>query len=108
MAWLQLEGDFEDEIVISNAKNRNKDIKDYRMRLELAFKEMHRVLKNRKFISVVFNSRDAKAWDALITSCRDIGFGIVDIKHLKYSANSVLQDSREGGLQSDFVITFRK
>jgi len=78
------------------------------MRLELAFKEMHRVLKNRKFISVVFNSRDAKAWDALITSCRDIGFGIVDIKHLKYSANSVLQDSREGGLQSDFVITFRK
>jgi adenine-specific DNA methylase len=108
MTWLKLEGDFESEIVISNAKNRNKNIKEYQMRLGLAFKEMHRVLKNRRFISVVFNSRDAKAWDALITSCRDIGFEIVDIKHLKYSANSVLQDSREGALRGDFVITFRK
>jgi len=78
------------------------------MRLELAFKEMHRVLKNRSFISIVFNSRDAKAWDALITSCRDIGFEIFDITHIQYSANSVLQDSREGGLRGDFVITFRK
>jgi DNA modification methylase len=108
MAWLQLEGDFESEIVISNAKNRNKNIKEYQMRLGLAFKEMHRVLKNKRFISVVFNSRDAKAWDALITSCRDIGFEIIDIKHLKYSANSVLQDSREGALRGDFIITFRK
>ncbi len=108
MAWLQLKGDFEAEIVISNAKNRNKDIKDYQMRLELAFKEMHRVLKNKRFISIVFNSRDAKAWDALMTSCIAIGFEIFDIKYIKYSANSVLQDSREGGLRGDFVITFRK
>jgi tRNA G10 N-methylase Trm11 len=108
MAWLQMKADFEAEIVISNAKNRNKDIKDYQMRLELACKEMHRVLKNKRLISIVFNSRNAKAWDALITSCVEIGFEIFDIKYIQYSANSVLQDSREGGLRGDFVITFRK
>ena len=108
MSWLRLEGDFESEIVISAAKNRNKNIGDYQMRLALAFKEMHRVLKNGRYMSVAFNSRDAKAWHAFLASCRNLGFEIVDITHVQYSANSVLQDSREGGLKGDFVLTFRK
>jgi DNA modification methylase len=108
MSWLQMKADFEAEIVVSNAKRRKKNVEDYQMRLSLALREMHRVIKRGRYISVAFNSWDEEVWDAFIAPCRDLGFEIVDIRHIQYSANSVLQDSREGGFRGDFVITFRK
>jgi len=108
MSWLRMEADFESEIVMSNAKSRGKNIKDYQRRLALAFKEMHRVLKQGRYMSVAFNNWNKEVWRAFILSCRDLGFEIVDITPIHYSANSVLQDTRKGGLRNDFVLTFRK
>ena len=108
MSWLQMKADFDSEIVVSNAKHREKTIEDYRMRLALAFNEMYRVLKQGSHMSVTFNNWDEEVWDAFLTPCLDLGFEIVDITPIQYSANSVLQDSRKGGLRNDFVLTFRK
>ena len=108
MSWLQMKADFEAEIVVSNARHRKKNIEDYQMRLSLAIREMHRVLKRGRYMSVAFNSWDEAVWHAFIAPCRDLGFEVVDITPVKYSAASVLQDSREGALRNDFVLTFRK
>jgi adenine-specific DNA methylase len=108
MSWLQMKADFGAEIVVSNAKRRKKNIEDYQRRLFLALREMHRVLKRGRYMSVAFNSWDEEVWDAFIAPCRDLGFEIVDIAPVKYSAASVLQDSRERALRNDFVLTFRK
>ncbi|MDW8320149.1 MAG: hypothetical protein RMM08_02190 [Armatimonadota bacterium] len=108
MAWLRMEADYEEEIVISDAKYRHKDIEDYRLRLAQAFREMHRVLKKGGFMSVAFNSWRDEAWRAFMESCCDTGFEIVDVVPTRYSANSVMQDSRKGGLRGDFTVTFRK
>jgi adenine-specific DNA methylase len=108
MSWLRMKADFDSKIVVSNAKHREKNIEDYQMRLALAFKEMHRVLKRGRCMSVAFNSWDDEAWNAFLSSCCDLGFEVVDVTPIRYSANSVMQDSREGGLRGDFVMTFRK
>jgi len=108
MSWLRMKADFDSEIVVSNAKHREKNIEDYQMRLALAFKEMHRVLKRGRYMSVAFNSWDEEVWHAFLSSCSDLGFEVVDVTPIRYSANSVMQDSRRGGLRSDFVVTFRK
>lgn len=108
ISWLRMSVDFASEIVVSDAKHREKNIDDYRLKLALAFKEMYRVLKKDKYMSVAFNSWDDAAWQAFLASCAELGFEVVNVTPIRYSANSVIQDSRKGGLRGDFVVTFRK
>lgn len=107
-AWLGLDFDWGDEIVVSEAKSRLKDVKDYRDRLKTAFDELWRVLKPHKFISVAFNSLDDDTWLSLLITLLAAGFGIAEIAPLEYSARSVVQDTRKNALKTDFVITCQK
>lgn len=108
MAWLGLKADFEQEIVISDAKARGKDLAAYRRGLQAAFHEMNRVLKPTGHLSVAFNNRERVAWQCLLQAVQSAGLELVDTETMTYSANSVIQDSRPGGLRGDFVLTFRK
>ena len=107
-SWLRTGLDFDREIVVSDAKERNKDIKDYVEHLYKSFKEMHRVLKVGKFASVIFNNLDDETWLSFLDVLTSSGFEIVEISPMYYSAGSVIQDTRKGGLKSDFVFTCRK
>ena len=107
-AWLGLDFDWEDEIVISEAKRRQKNVADYRNRLELTFGEMWRVLKASRYISVAFNILDDESWLALLNSLISVGFEVIEISPLEYSARSVVQDTRKNALKTDFVITCQK
>lgn len=107
-AWLGLDFDWENEIVVSEARSRRKNVKDYRDRLEIAFREMWRVLKPDRLLSVAFNSLDDDTWLSLLTTLLAAGFEIVEIAPLEYSARSVVQDTRQNALKTDFVITSRK
>ncbi|MEW6209188.1 MAG: DNA methyltransferase [Acidobacteriota bacterium] len=107
-AWLGLDFEWESEIVVSEAKSRGKGAKDYQDRLETAFREMWRVLKPKRLLSVAFNSLDDDTWLSLLTALLEAGFEIVEIAPLEYSARSVIQDTRQNALKTDFVITSRK
>jgi adenine-specific DNA methylase len=104
-SWLKFDLDFENEIVISDAKDRNKDIKDYKERLYKAFKEMYRVLKPRRYISIAFNNLTDEVWFSFLDIITSIGFELVEVTPMHYSAGSVVQDTRKGGLKSDFIFT---
>jgi DNA modification methylase len=107
-SWLRLDLDFKNEIVVSDAKERNKDINDYKELLYKSFKEMHRVLKDEKFASIIFNNLDDETWLSFLDIVISSGFEIVEVSPMYYSAGSVVQDTRKGGLMSDFVFTCRK
>ena len=107
-AWLGLDCDWDEEIIISEAKKRQKGIEDYQARLETAFGELARVLKPGKHISVAFNSLDDDTWLSLLNTCLQAGFQITEISPLEYSARSVVQDTRRHALKTDFVITCQK
>lgn len=107
-SWLKMDMDFEKEIVVSNAIEREKDITDYRKRLVSAFEEIYRVLKDGKCISVAFNNLDDETWLSFVDILACSGFEIIDIYPMHYSAGSVVQDTRKGGLKSDFIFTCRK
>jgi hypothetical protein len=107
-AWLGLDFDWESEIVVSEAKSRHKDIRDYENRLRMAFSELWRVLKPDRCISVVFNSLDDDTWLSLLNALLAAGFEISQIAPLAYSARSVVQDTRKNALKTDFVITGQK
>jgi adenine-specific DNA methylase len=107
-AWLGLDFEWENEIVVSEAKSRRKDAIDYQNRLAIAFREMWRVLKTGKYASIAFNSLDDATWLSLLNALLAAGFEIIEISRLEYSARSVIQDTRKNALKTDFVITCRK
>lgn len=107
-AWLGYATDWEGEIVLSEARHRQKDTADYQRRLATAFCELWRVLKPDHYMAVVFHSLDDATWLALLNTCISIGFEVVQVAPLAYSARSVVQDTRRNALKTDVVITCQK
>ena len=107
-SWLNYDFDLENEIVISESKVRQKNVKDYEQRLKIAFGEMWRVLKLDGHASIAFNSLDDKTWLSFLNALLAAGFEIKEITPLEYSARSVVQDTRKNALKTDFVITCQK
>jgi len=107
-SWLQKDVNFNDEIIISNAKERKKDIQNYNMLINKVYCQIYRILKPNKYFSLMFNSLDDKTWINLISYLTKIGFELLSVETLGYSANSVVQDNRKKGLKTDFILTFKK
>ncbi len=107
-SWLKKEVNYEEEIVISESKDRNKDIHNYYELLNHVFKEIERILKFDHYFSLMFNSLDDDTWINLITSMNKLNFELKKVETLEYSAHSVVQDTRGAGLKTDFILTFRK
>jgi adenine-specific DNA methylase len=107
-SWLKENVEFEKEIIISESKDRKKDKYDYNNLMYAVFQECFRVLKPGKRLSFMFNSLDDDAWISSVEMFRSIGYKLELIETLGYSANSVVQDNRKNGLQTDFIITYSK
>lgn len=105
--WLRANNlEWDKEVVISEARTRGKNSQNYNELIDLAIKEIGRVLKENRTFSIAFNSLDDLEWKALFDVCTKNGFELNDIRPLEYSATSVMQDNRKNGLQTDFVLSF--
>jgi DNA modification methylase len=98
-SWLKKDVNYQDEIIVSESKDRTKNKEDYNLLLNDVIKECYRVLKNDKYLSFMFNSLDDKAWLNVVKTFYEVGFQLEAIETLGYSANSVVQDNRKNGLQ---------
>lgn len=107
-SWLKKTVNYEDEIIISEAKERQKDSANYNQLMNIVIKECFRVLKPDRHFSFMFNSLDDNSWLNVIKTFHEVGFELESVETLGYSANSVVQDNRKNGLQTDFIITYRK
>ncbi|MCB0751648.1 MAG: hypothetical protein KDC52_09255, partial [Ignavibacteriae bacterium] len=107
-SWLKKDVNYEDEIIVSEAKERKKDSSDYNKLVNEVIEECFRVLKPNRYFSFMFNSLDDDAWINVIRTFHNVGYELNLIETLGYSANSVVQDNRKNGLQTDFIITYKK
>ena len=106
--WLGFDVKLDDELVVSDAKTRNKTVAEYMKLLEKILVEINRVLKNGKYFTLMFNNYDRQVWERLQEILFGLDLEMSDIGTIGYSAASVVQDSRKGGLKTDFIITFKK
>lgn len=106
-AWLRLDNecDWDDEIIVSESKERKKDKNNYLELMNKAISEVKRTLKNKKFFSFAFNSLDDNTWLDILNIFTKNNFDIQEVTPLEYSATSVIQDNRKNALKTDFVIT---
>lgn len=105
-SWLQFNANFEDEIIVSNAKNRNKNKEEYNKMMLDVLKEIKRILKPNKIFTLLFNSRDINTWNFIHQSFMDLEFSKINTDQMDYSANSVVQDTRKNGLKTDYILNF--
>jgi DNA modification methylase len=107
-SWLKKDVNYDDEIVISESKERKKDIHNYYKLLNEVLDEIERILKPNRYFSLMFNSLDNETWINLLIHTSSLKFDLEKVETLEYSANSVVQDTRRAGLKTDFILTFRK
>lgn len=103
-----LDSNYAEELVISNAKERRKDINSYNEKLTSIFSECARVLSDNGVLVVMFNARTNSHWDSFhhIEKSHEIEY--IGCYPNEYSAGSVVQDSRKGGLKTDYVLFYGK
>jgi hypothetical protein len=98
--------DFSKEIVVSNASERGLDKDQYNLKMGQFLDLVNVVLKPGGVFALIYNARDAESWRYFneVNNGRSLRYaGYIP---LKYSANSVVQDNREGSLENDYVLIF--
>ncbi len=106
--WLGNYVNYDDEIIISESKDRKKNLENYNTLLKESLNQIDRVLKPNKYFSFMFNSIDDETWINMVNLLNSFSFDLQRVETLGYSANSVVQDNRDGGLKTDFIFTFKK
>ncbi|MFQ5868230.1 MAG: hypothetical protein ACE5IT_09615, partial [bacterium] len=107
-SWLSLENNWKDEIVVNPRQKKTVDI--YRDMLCEAFKEIHRILKRDKYLTVTFHSREIKYWNALMYAIQIAGFkyvtAVYQIPQREYT--NWLYAKNPGEMTGDIYVTFYK
>ncbi|MDR3046638.1 MAG: DNA adenine methylase [Bacteroidales bacterium] len=98
---------FEKEIIVSNAKERNKKKDNYINDMEKFIGEVNRILKTDGIFLLYFNARDKESWKfmKIIEKASDLEF--CGAFPLEYSATSVVQDNRKGGMKNDYILLMK-
>lgn len=99
---------FDKEIIVTNAKERNKKKIEYIKNMELFINESNRILTDDGILLIYFNARDNQSWKfmEIIESKNDLEF--IGSFPMEYSANSVVQDNRRGGMKTDYVLVLTR
>lgn len=110
---LGVSSDFDQEIVISNAKERDKTSSAYAEAIAEFLTHVPRVLRPDGLLALLYNARQADEWRAFQPLCTSPSSGNQGLSYLgyfpcNYSAGSVVQDNRKGSLKSDMVLVFAK
>jgi len=99
---------FEKEIIVSNAKERNKKKSEYVEKMKLFIGESSRILTDDGILLIYFNASDRQSWQFLeiLDTSADLQF--IGTFPMEYSANSVVQDNRKGAMKTDYVLVLKK
>lgn len=105
---LGLDVNYDDELVVSNARERRKGTAEYNNKLSLILEKCEKALCRGGLMAVMFNARSRSHWDSLCKLEQDTPLSYLGCYPMEYSAGSVAQDNRRGGLKKDYVLLYGK
>lgn len=107
-AWLNNEVDYENEIVVSDSKERNKDVTNFAKDIEKSIAEINRVLKDKAYFVFTFHSIQGKEWNAIANAMAKHNFKFVDCEMLLQKTLPPRQLNRKVTIKGDLVVTYQK
>ena len=105
-AWLGVFTAREPEAIVSRAQE--KTVEDYLEEMQSCFRELHRVLKPGRWITVAFHNSSNAIWNVLQESMRTAGYVIADVRVLDKGQGTFKQMTTLGAVEKDLVITAYK
>lgn len=107
-SWLKFSPDYENEIVITDSKQRKKGVFEFENEIYLAFKEISRVLKPNGLFSLTYHSLSGLEWKAITNACIKNNFKLVDFTWLVQKAFTPRQINRLKTIKGDVLVTLKK
>jgi 16S rRNA G966 N2-methylase RsmD len=105
-AILNRPAQFDQEIVVSNARERGHTPARYAERMKHVFSLAGKALSPKGRVAIMFNSRSAQEWEDLLSATSAGNLSLCGGFPMSYSAGSVIQDNRAGALKYDYVLVF--
>jgi 16S rRNA G966 N2-methylase RsmD len=109
-SWLGFKPDFDDEIIISDSPDRKeKNFDMYGKMLSAAFREIYRVLKKGKYLTVTFHNTDIQIYNLIISTVVLAGFDLERIIYqppARTSPKGLL--APYGSAVGDYYIRYKK
>ena len=105
-SWFKVFTNNEQEAIKNNSQNKNVD--DYRKLICRCFKELFRVLKPNRWITVVFHNSEAIIWNAIQDSLARAGFVVAQVAVLDKQQGSYKQVVEAGSVRNDLIINAYK
>ena len=106
-SWLGFTPDYQQEIVISDSKQRQKNIDTFENDINSAFSEIRRILKDNKYFSLTFHSLSGLEWKTVSNACVFNNFNVVDYEWLEQKTYPPRQLNRVKSIKGDVIVTFR-
>lgn len=107
-AWLKNTVDYENEIVVSNSSERNKDNENFAIDIELAINEISRVLKNNSYFVFTFHSLNGSEWEAISNALLKNDFEFVDCEMMLQKTFTPRQLNRKITVKGDLLVVYKK
>ena len=104
--WLKINENNNKEAIINNTQN--KDLYDYTYLMNETFKEMHRILKPNRWITIEFHNSKASVWNGIQEALNRAGFIIAQVSTLDKKKGTVKQLSNPGTVKNDLIINAYK
>jgi len=105
-SWLKVFTNPEQEAIIN--ATQQKGLPEYRALMLASFREMHRILKPNRWITVEFHNSRADVWNAIQESLAKAGFVIAQVAILDKKQGTFKQVTAAGAVKNDLIINAYK
>ncbi|CFX06388.1 DNA methylase N-4/N-6 [Syntrophomonas zehnderi OL-4] len=105
-AWLKVFTNNKPEAIMNDVQLKGLD--EYKELMTSCFKEMYRILKPNRWITVVFHNSKASVWNAIRDAMTKAGFIVAQVTVLDKKQGSFKQVTSAGAVKNDLVINAYK
>lgn len=105
-SWLRVFTNNHSEAIIN--KTQQKGLNEYAALMQAAFREYYRVLKPKRWITVVFHNSKSAVWNAIQEGMTKAGFIIASVTTLDKKQGSFKQVTAAGSVANDLIINAYK
>jgi adenine-specific DNA methylase len=105
-AWLGNQFLIDEEIIINPTQDKGHD--EYENLLTDAFKEMYRVLKEGRWLTLCFHNKEFATWNAILSACRRAGFHYANAVPQRPLSQSFTQAWAKNSPKTDLFVNLYK
>jgi hypothetical protein len=105
-SWLRVITNAANEAIIN--KTQHKELPEYQKLMVSSFKELYRVLKPNRWMTIEFHNSKNSVWNAIQEALSVSGFIIADVRTLNKEKKTINQYNTKGAVDQDLIISVYK